>query len=335
MKWWFAFLSVMLLAAGVSLAQDDPADSTIDVGSIHTDVYATPQFDLNFREGPGLRWEVLTVIPGGETIPVIGRTASTGWIQVIYDGQLGWIATQYTVWSGDIISVPIDGQYFEEFVRRVWIDAETTRETPIYVDWVDPSKQVGTLPTETAVEVVGRLGLRNNLMFSVLILHEGQFYWVGAWNLNLRSYEYRTVLDNSYRFAYSRLVKEFSSDISTGRGRNDRIENIWRRLQSGQTVSCANILSLVPQRTISDSDLNSYPEFASVSIAFDTAVGHVNTAISMFEDACNRTDTFITLQDVRIALDEVDRARQNFNVASSLLTSLGRRDPLLGDIETN
>ncbi len=326
------FLTVLLifLITGTIIAQDE---ATIDFESIETSVYATTQFDLNFREGPGLNWEVISVIPGDTTIPVIGRTASTGWIQIVYEGQSGWLATQYTVWSGDIITVPVDGQYFEEFVRRIWIDAETVRETPIYLDWVDPSTQVGTIPAETPVEVVGRLGHRNNLMFNVMILYEEQFYWVGAWDLNLRAHEYLTVLDNSYRNAYSRLVSEFSSDISTGRNRLSSIEGIWTRLQRGEAVGCSRVPALLGQRTVSNADIEAYPEFSSVGIVYDTAVGHVNTAISMFDDACNRTDSFITQQDVRIALDEVDSARQNFNVASSLLTSLGRRDPLLGDID--
>jgi|GEM_PF-571866 len=326
-----ATLLILILTTIVS-AQDD---TDVDVSTIETSVYATTQFDLNFREGPGLNWDVISVIPGDTTVPVIGRVSSTAWIQIIYEGQLGWISTQYTVWSGDIITVPIDGQYFDDYVRRVWLDATTVRETPIYSEWVDPSTQVGTIPEGTDVEVVGRLGYRNDLMFDVLILYNGEYYWVGAWNLNLRAFEYQTVLDNSYRNAYSRLVSQFSSDISDGRSRMNTIENIWVRLQSGQAVSCSFIPELLPQRTVSDADINSYPEFASVGIVFDAAVGHVNTAISMFDDACNRTDSFITQQDVRIALDEVDSARQNFNVAASLLQSLRRRDPLLGDIETD
>lgn len=323
-------LFFLLTGTGIIHAQDD--DNLIDISSISTDVYATTQFDLNFREGPSLSWDIINIIPGDTTVPVIGRTSSTGWIQVIYEEQLGWISTQYTVWSGDIITVPIDGQFFEEFVRRIWISAATTRETPIYVDWIDPSTQVGTIPEGTNVEVVGRLGYSNNLIFNVMILYDEQYYWVGAWNLNLRAYQYHSVLDNSYRNAYSRLVNEFSGDISTGQQRNGTIESIWTRLQSGATVTCSTVPALLAQRTVSDSDINAYPEFSSVGIAFDTAIGHVNTAISMFEDACNRTDTFITQQDVRIALDEVDSARQNFNVATSLLSSLRRRDPLIGDL---
>lgn len=325
-------LLILFLTVGTISAQEDSSAAPVDVSTINTSVYATVQFDLNFRAGPGLNWEVVSVIPGGETVPVIGRTSSTAWMQVVYDGQLGWISTQFTVWSGDIITVPVDGQYFEEYVRRVWIDAETIRETPIYQDWVDPSTLVGTLAEGTAVEVVGRLGIRNDLMFNVMILHQDQFYWVGAWNLNLFSYQYNTVLDNAYRNAYSRLVSEFRSDISDGTNRNSRIESTWLRLQRGEAVSCSFIPSLIPERTVSNLDLDAYPEFGSVATAFDSAIGHTNTAISMLSDACNRSDTFITHQDVRLALDETNAARQNFNIASSLLTSLGRRDPLLGDL---
>lgn len=325
----FILCLIMLISSNFVFAQDD---AEVDPSTIETSVYATTQFDLNLREGPGLNWDVLSIVSGGTTIPVIGRTASTIWIQVVHEGQIGWISTQYTVWSGDIITVPIDGQYFEDYVRRIWIDATTLHDTPYYQTWVDPSMLVGTIPAGTPVEVVGRLGYSADLMFNVQISYEGELYWIGAWNLNLYANQYLTVLDNSYRNAYSRLVSEFSGDISSGRSRNTSIETIWTRLQSGASVSCSNIPSLLSQRTVSDADINAYPEFASVGLAFDTAIGHVNTAISMFEDACNRSETFITQQDVRLALDEVDSARQNFNVASSLLSSLRRRDPLLGDL---
>jgi SH3 domain-containing protein len=325
-------LLIVLSIGLLSLALVQAQEPEIDLELVETDVYVTTQFNLNFREGPGLNWNIIEMLGGGITMPAIGRTANTGWVQVIYEGQLGWVSTRYIVWSGDIISLPIDGRFFDNYIRRVGVLAYTVRETPYYVDWVDPSTQVGVLPYGVWVEVIGRLGYRNDLDFNVMILYQDELYWLGAWNLNLEAGRYRSVLDNSYRNAYSRLAREFSSDISNGERRLSSIENVWRSLQRGEAVNCSRLPALLLGRTVSNNDLNAYQQFGSVASAFDTAIGHVNTAIAMFEDACNREDAFITQQDVREALDVLSRARQNFNIARSLLISLQRRDPLLGDL---
>ncbi len=326
-------LLLVLIALLTNFAYAQDVEPTpIDLESVETEVYVTTQFNLNFREGPGLNWPVIETLQPAITMPAIGRTADTGWVQIVYDGQLGWVAAPYVVWTGDIITLPVDGRFFDNYIRRVGVQAVTVHETPYYQGWVDPSAQVGVLPEGTAVEVVGRLGYRRNLMFNVMVLYEEEIYWLGAWNLNLEGGRYSSVLDNAYRNAYTRLVREFSSDISTGENRLRSIEGIWFRLQRGETVSCAFPPSALPERTVSDIDLQSEPQFSYVASALDIAIGRTNTAIAMFGDACNRADTFITQQDVRVALDEVNSARQNFNVARSLLASLQRRDPLIGDI---
>jgi uncharacterized protein YraI len=330
-------LSLVLLMAFCWLTIVHAQEATevpIDVSTIDTDVYITTQFDINLREGPSVHWPILAGLEAGTTLPAIGRTSASNWVQVVQDGRLGWLAVRYLVWTGDIIALPVDGRFFDEYVRRVGVLAITTQETPYYRDWVDPSTYVASFPEGTEVEVVGRLGYRDNLDFNVMVLYEDQFYWLWAAYLNLEAGRYRQVLDNSYRNAYTRLVNSFNSDISEGLNRLSAIEDIWRRLQRGEGVSCGYVPSQLGERTISDGDLSGLPQFGSVASALDTGIEHTNSAIAMFEDACNRSDAYITQENVRLALDEVDSARQNFNVSRSLLISLQRRDPLIGDIET-
>jgi uncharacterized protein YraI len=299
----------------------------------NTGVYLTTQFDLNLRGGPGQNWEVITTLPPGTTLPVIGRTADTQWLQVAYSSVNGWLSTRYVVWTGDVIELPVDGVGFEAYVRRVGVLAYTVRETPYYREWVDPANLLGVLPPETQVEVIGRLGYARDQFFNVMVLFEGQHYWVGAWNLDLEAGRYTSVLDNAYRNAYTRMVRQFDADIATGLRRLSRIEELWRAIQRGEKVSCAWLPGYLDQRTTSDTDLTSIPRFHAVALTLDDAIGYTNTAIASFEDACNRDEAFVTQADARLALNNVNRARQNFNVARSLLVSLGRRDPLVGDVE--
>lgn len=324
---------LLLMAFGLSVQAQEATEAPVDYSSIETEVYVTTQFDMNLREGPSVGWDIIIKLEAGTTLPAIGRTSASNWVQVIWEGQLAWLATRYLVWTGDIINLPVDGRFFDEYVRRVGVLAVTTQETPYYIDWVDPSTLVGTLPEGTEVEVVGRLGYRDNLDFNVMVLYQDQFYWLWAGYLNLEAGRYRQVLDNSYRNAYTRLANSFQSDITEGLSRLGSIEDIWRRLQRGEPVSCGYVPNQLGERTVSDGDLAAIPEFNSVASALDTAIEHTNTAIAMFTDACNRVDAYITQEDVRVALDEVDSARQNFNVSRSLLISLQRRDPLVGDLE--
>ncbi len=300
---------------------------------VQTSVYITTQDNINLREGPGINWDIIETLPPSLTLPAVGRTANSAWVQVVYEGQYGWLAANYLVWSGDLIDLPVDGVEGEPYVRQRGVAAITVRDTPIYTREVDPANQVEVLRAGTEVEVVGRLGYESDTFFNVQILYNGELYWAGAWNLNLFDGRYTAVLDISYRFAYSRLVRQFFRDINGGENALSRIENIWLDLQAGLPVSCDRAPELLGERRVSDGDLSSEPTFTPAAIALDSALGSTNTAIALFVDACTRDDVFLTQRDVQTALSEVDNARRNYNIARSLLLSLERRDPILGDVE--
>ena len=102
---------------------------------------------------------------------------------------------------------------------------------------------------------------------------------------------------------------------------------MWQDLQFGYSVSCRAVPDYLGNRRTPDSDLDREMIFQPVAFALDSAIGSTNTAISLLEDACNRESLFITQQDIRDALDSLNSARRNYNIASSLLESLRIRDP--------
>jgi uncharacterized protein YraI len=61
---------------------------------------------LNMRAGPGTGYQVLTVLPLGITISVIGRVPDNSWYQVIYRGMTGWVSGRYGAISGNIWYLP-------------------------------------------------------------------------------------------------------------------------------------------------------------------------------------------------------------------------------------
>lgn len=80
-------------------------DGAPDVGAI-----AVPRAVMNLRRRPSVRTARLAQIPWGAEVQLIGRTIQGGrnfWLQVRYEGQVGWILASYVTVKGDVNVVPI------------------------------------------------------------------------------------------------------------------------------------------------------------------------------------------------------------------------------------
>jgi hypothetical protein len=64
---------------------------------------------LNMRAGPGTSYQILDVLRRGTVVPVVGRTSTGRWIQVVHESVTGWLSTPYTTVNGDLNSVPVTG----------------------------------------------------------------------------------------------------------------------------------------------------------------------------------------------------------------------------------
>jgi uncharacterized protein YraI len=66
---------------------------------------------MNLRAGPGTGYPVLANPPYKSVLYLTGRTASSGWIQVVFEGTLGWLSARYVQpLNGAVFSnLPIDG----------------------------------------------------------------------------------------------------------------------------------------------------------------------------------------------------------------------------------
>ncbi|MFN8374966.1 MAG: SH3 domain-containing protein [Anaerolineae bacterium] len=74
-------------------------------------IAGTAQDWLRVRAGPGLGYPILANVPINETFWILGRTISNTWVQVNYQGTLGWVAIRYVsiVGAFDIGTLPVDG----------------------------------------------------------------------------------------------------------------------------------------------------------------------------------------------------------------------------------
>lgn len=292
-----------------------------------TGVYVTTQDLVSLRRGPGKNFERITVVPDSVTIPAIGRTPNSDWVQVVYEGEAGWIIARLLVWSGEFINLQIDGYDPVPYVRRTELTANIKAGAILYDEFtLSYGEEVGMIETSTVVELTGRLGLGRYM--PIQIVYNGELFWVGSWDLvNVRGGQITKLLDMTYRYAYGRITSGLSDDIVRGTSRLSNIESLWVDLQAGRTVRCNQIPRFLPSRRTPDSDVNQEPQFLAMVNALDTAIAETNTAISLLDDACNRAEPFITPDDITTALDAVDTARRNFNLASSLFSPLQAQDP--------
>lgn len=66
---------------------------------------------LRVRAGPGQAYPTLANMFANTIVPALGRTASNGWVQINYEGTLGWVATAFLEFldGASIASLPIGG----------------------------------------------------------------------------------------------------------------------------------------------------------------------------------------------------------------------------------
>lgn len=73
-------------------------------------VVAQTQATMRLRAAPNVLSEQIGRVPWGDVVPVIGRTAAGDWLQVVFRGTTGWLASAYTnIVEGDFNSVPVTG----------------------------------------------------------------------------------------------------------------------------------------------------------------------------------------------------------------------------------
>ena len=63
---------------------------------------------LNVRSGPGVAYAVLTAVPWGTNVSLLGRAAHTNWVKVRLAGGLeGWVNASYLNANVSVASLPI------------------------------------------------------------------------------------------------------------------------------------------------------------------------------------------------------------------------------------
>ncbi len=310
-----ALLTFLILATPM-LAQDES-------------VYVTTQDFTSFRAGPGRSFERIAVIPAATTLHAIGRTTDNRWIQVEYENQRGWVVSWLLVWTGDVLTLKLDGLDPLPFARRISVTMTANREAPYYASY-ESGVRLGTIPEGTRVEMTGRFGSGRTIWLQ--FEKDGQYVWSGAWNYNIRG-DFLTLPDAASIYPYGRLLGKLNTGISNTEDNFSDIAFIWRSLASGESVTCDDLPR--PARVIefSTDDVADAELLMPAVSAVASAIDHTNTAIQMFADVCalEGADRYLTPEQINAALAEVDAAARDFVLAESLFEPLTRRDPSVGN----
>lgn len=67
--------------------------------------------NLRLRSTPQITNNTLTTIPRGTIVPVLGRNSNTSWLQVSYNGQVGWVSIAFLSIEPPLVvdRVPVNG----------------------------------------------------------------------------------------------------------------------------------------------------------------------------------------------------------------------------------
>jgi hypothetical protein len=328
-------LLAALLATLTSTAQDT--------------VYVTTQDLLNLRAGPGQHWQVLAVVPHSTTLRAVGRTLDGHWIQVAYHGPLvpdarteftrdgvtyGWLWYGHLVWSGDLLTLPIDGERFVQTAREAGPIVYLPPGAPIYRGSIHPDNQTTSpFPHLVQVEMTGRIGESGPRGFWIQFKMQGQYYWVSSWTVGTPRF-YHTVPDNRTRYAYGRLMRTVVQERDAASATLSVIEQRWGALASGRPTTCNTIPDdLAPASIpISESDLTAEPLFRPLTQALTDARADINAALARFRAVCGPLETRgpVSSEVIHLAQQDVLSARQTLQLLSFLIGPFINRDPTLG-----
>lgn len=312
------------------------------------DVWVTAQDHLSLRLGPGQHWARVAVLAPATTWRAVGRTVNSDWLQIAYTEALaadvsteatidgityGWVSATYLVWSGNVLTLPVDGIATIATARRTGPLLTIDADTVVFRELGDFDHPVTHLVSEaTSVEVVGRIGSTNNDYFWLQFELDGGYYWVPTWSSGVPRGTGQ-VLDASYLFPFGRVYNALISDSARLQQTLDVIGSRWHDLDSGYATTCNDIPMqiVLDEQLTSTTDVQLAPIMQAPVNLLDAAVGHINTAIANFEAVCaqpldsRRASATVIAESVAA----IQAATDELRFLQVLLAPIAQRNPIV------
>ncbi len=341
MKTYMLLLIALLLAvSSVAHAQDDPlpiidAQTVPPLPADATSVRVSADVDLLLRASPNREADQLAVIPFGTVLPAVGRAPD--WLQVVYEGQTGWVARWLLTWEGDPFTLP------RTTVPTV---VSSTDAYAVTQDFVNLRRGPGrawevltVLPPGLQVAAVGRSG------YWLQVVHDGQYGWVyfeyvvGSGRVDEMPIDgvnpepfvrMAGAQDNDFSFrgpSISVLFRESYADAYTqADNAYNTMSGFWRTVADGGSVACEHVPAPVPgDIVLSEEEIRAFStdlavQYDAARTTLTLAAGQINQTIALAQTICARPDApFATRGQVIGALNTLEDAGATLAILRGIL----------------
>jgi uncharacterized protein YraI len=136
-----------------------------------TQFFATSNFRVNVRSGPGTQYTVLGQARVGDALDITGRSANNQWLRVNFNGQEGWISAALFDVTGDVATAPEAAAGPNAVLRQTSAQTSASQAGKVVVvtrvnanlrsaPSID-GNVLATIPFNTQLDVTGRSGDNN------------------------------------------------------------------------------------------------------------------------------------------------------------------------------
>jgi hypothetical protein len=303
---------------------------------------------VNVRLIPALGAEVIMTVNAGFSTNILARSPDNEWVQVLIDGELGWIGTAVlAVVSGDLNTAPVAdprtipyGGFGNPRAGLSSVTSATTgklQNSGLRVRG-GPSRSYPVLanaPRYTIFSLLGRTA--DNLWLQVNF--EGTLGWVATNFVELQQglgvlqtlpidgiVADSPPLSDSGADTYTDTLKLMLSRVDLAQPSLDSIRNTWTSIALGNRAQCSNFPARptdynIPNPVLAPFYVTLYP----INTDFNAAMSSLRTAIDLFIDICSRpqpAEGFVGLAVVQNALDAINQTDALFVSVRQRITAL-------------
>jgi uncharacterized protein YgiM (DUF1202 family) len=129
----------------------------------------------NFRTGPELSFDVIEQLPPNTPVIVVGRNANGVWLQVVVEGQVGWLFRDLVRVTGDVNSLPQPSSNSQPAITFT-TTTSSTGGTAISIPAANAPRVVGVRPGTGPNDSDGRLNTRDDLGPDLIYCVDGNGY---------------------------------------------------------------------------------------------------------------------------------------------------------------
>jgi uncharacterized protein YraI len=178
--------AMIIPAAAQSTSTPQPTATTTPAPlmTASTSLFATSNFLVNVRSGPGRQYTVLGLVRPADALDITGKLADGTWLRVNFNGQEGWVLANLFKISGDMTTAP-EAVAGSTAVLRTATTSSTTPGAVIVIAKVDAnlralpaqtSDVLAVIPFNTQLTVTGRTAANN----WVQVTFNNQTGWVSS-----------------------------------------------------------------------------------------------------------------------------------------------------------